>query len=226
MKKSIAGILLSALTLAAQGAPVISTAFQTNGTANLPHTFQPLANDLINGLAATNVLGTFTQEMTGGTPVLTNGLFPSPLTRGVGTEFQFAGFATGGNGGGTSLTFTLATATVVTQIDVYGAWQDGGRDQQAYSIFYSTALAPTTFVLLTNVDFNPPDPAGMPQATRVRITDSLGALATNVKSLRFDFGNTENGYSGYAEIDVIPEPGVMGMLGVAVLGLLGRRRRR
>jgi hypothetical protein len=185
---------------------------------------------LINGLAPTSATGSFSQEGTGGTPVLTDGAFPSPITRDTGGNFQFSAFATGGNGGGTSLTYTLTTPSNLTGVTVYGGWQDSGRDQQSYSILYATAIAPTTFLPLTTVDFNPPGSNGQPQVTRVTITDDTGLLAADVSAIRFNFNSTENGYSGYAEIDVfgtpIPEPGTFGLLGLAAAGVLGFRRRR
>lgn len=226
--KRIVAISLTAvvLTIAARAVPVITTDSQTNGTNSLPHTYVPSSTDLLNGLTPTAQAGTFTQEGTGGVPVLTNGLFPSPITRDAGGAFQFGAFATGGNGGGTSVTYTLALARDIASINVFGGWQDSGRDQQNYSILYSTALAPGTFLPLTTVDFNPPATT-FPQVTRVTITDTTGTLAANVQALRFDFGVTENGYSGYAEIDAVavPEPG-SAVIVVAGLGLVGGFRRR
>src|SRR4051812_49421922 len=105
MSLSLRGLLLFGavglvgLASQARGTVVVTTANQTNGTNSLPHTFTPSATDLINGLAATGVTGNFTQEGTGGTPVLTNGAFPSPITRDAGGAFQFAAFATGGDTG-------------------------------------------------------------------------------------------------------------------------------
>jgi hypothetical protein len=229
MKTQAAALILASLTLGAHGVPVITTASQTNGTTSLPHTFVPSATDIINGMLPSASAGLFTQEGAGGLPVLTNGQFPSPISRDGGGAFQFSAFATGGTGptsGGTSLTFTLASPVNVTGINVYGGWQDGGRDQQSYSIFYAVSAAPSTFLPLTTVNFNPPDSAGMPQVTQVSITDNTGTLAANVAALRFDFNATENGYSGYAEIDVVPEPSAIGLLGLASAGVLARRRRQ
>jgi len=226
----VAAACAAIIPTVARAVPVITTDSQTNNTNSLPHTYVVSTTDLLNGLTPTASAGTFTQEGAGGTPVLTNGAFPSPITRDDGGAFQFGAFATGGNTGGTSVTYTLASPSNLTGINVYGGWQDGGRDQQAYSILYSTAAAPATFIPLTTVDFNPADPAGHPQVTRVSITDNLGLLAANVAALRFDFNATENGYSGYAEIDAlgsaVPEPATLGLLAVGITATLVRRRRR
>jgi hypothetical protein len=224
--------LSSVYVAAATGhaAVIVTTDVQSSTTQTLAHTYVPSTTDLINGLAATNVTGSFTEESTGGTPVLTDGAFPSPLTRGDAGGFQFGAFATGGNTGGTSLTYTLASPSNLTGITVYGGWQDDGRDEQSYSILYATAAAPTTFLPLTTVRFNPAGASGNPQATRVMITDDAGVLAASVSAIRFNFNSTENGYSGYSEIDVfgtpIPEPSTFGLLALTAAGVMALRRRR
>ena len=230
MKKTLSRISLALFlsAAAASAALVTVTDFQTNGTDTLAHPYSPSSTDLLNGLAATNQAGTFTQEGAGGAGVLTNGLFPSPITRDGGGAFQFSAFATAGNTGGTSLTYLLGSPQDIGSISVYGGWQDSGRDQQSYSIFYSTAAAPGTFLPLTTVDFNP-GATTHPQVTKVSISDTTGILASNVAGLRFDFNATENGYSGYSEIDVfavVPEPGSIGLLGLVMLGAAAGRRRR
>ena len=230
MKKATSSILTAWFTSAviAPAALVTVTSSQTNGTNTLPHTYAVSSTDLLNGLTPSNVTGNFTQEGTGGPGVLTDGLFPSPITRDGGGPFQFSAFATGGNSGGTSLTYLLGIPRNIGSIAVYGGWQDSGRDQQSYSVLYSLATAPAVFIPLTTVDFNPPGTTS-PQLSKVTLSDTTGVLASNVAALRFDFNATENGYSGYSEIDAfaaVPEPGATGLLALAALGASARRRRK
>jgi hypothetical protein len=119
----------------------------------------------------------------------------------------------------------------LTGIDTYGGWNDQGRDQQLYTVAYSTVADPGTFIDITSVNFNP-TAGGDPSASQVSITDTTGTLASNVGAVRFTFNQPaepENGYTGYVELDVfgtpVPEPTVLGVLAVGALGLLGRRRK-
>ena len=115
---------------------------------------------------------------------------------------------TAGSGAGQSVTYTLGSSPNgynVTNIVVYGGWGDAGRDQQAYTVYYSTVAAPATFIPLASVNFNPANPDAVQSATRATLSSATGGpLATNVAALEFDFTTPapENGYCGYSEIDV------------------------
>lgn len=183
---------------------VITTANQNNGVSFTPN--WPIESDsLIAGQLPSGVGGgNFASEGVTGASALTDGAFGDVAT--------FANYATCGNYAGQSLTYFLNGATL-TNIVVYSGWQDVGRDGQFYNILYSTQAAPTTFVPLTSVNYNP-SVSGV-SANRVAITTSSGLpLATNVAFIQFDFtpqdGGNDNGYSGYSEIILEGQPGVGG----------------
>lgn len=167
-----------------------------------------VANLLPSGLRN----GNFSLEGGGGVKVLTDGTFGYVGLSGGGNNSTRA---TAGNGGGSGdlVTYTLPTGPsggyTISNIVVYAGWNDGGRDQQAYTVYYSTVDSPDNFIPLTSVDFNPTVPASTPTADRITISSATGgALAVNVARVQFDFStpSTENGYAGYAEIGVYGSP--------------------
>jgi hypothetical protein len=175
---------------------------QLPGAGNSP-AFTIETDSLIAGQAPSTVGGgNFQQEAATGTPALTDGTF--------GTVDSTATYATCGRSGGNSVIYTLTNSvngSDISNIVVYSGWANNGRDGQFYDVSYSTVSAPTTFIPLTSVFYNPAVAGGTPVAHRIAISTSTGAaLAQNVGNLKFDFtpqaGNVENGYSGYAEIIV------------------------
>ena len=163
---------------------------------------------IISGQVPTGTNGNFNQETFGG------GRTPNSLTAGGTLTISQPGGVTGtnyvtcGNDGvsGSSLIYTLTNASAggynLTNITVYGGWKDAGRDQQAYTVYYSKVAAPSLFINLGSVSFNPTDTANTPSATRVTLSPANGVFATNVAAVKFDFTSpaSENGYCGYAEI--------------------------
>ncbi len=159
-------------------------------------------SDLILGASPSGIgSGIFNQEGSGGIAVLTDGSFGA-----VGSTINTS-LATVGQNGGTSLTYTLsgpASGFDITNIVTYGGWSDGGRDQQAFTVSYSTVLNPASFTPIGTVSFNPTLPGSVPSAVRLTLSSTCGPLATNVAKIQFDFTNPgiENGYSGLAELGV------------------------
>ena len=106
---------------------------------------------------------------------------------------------------GSSVTYLLTrskTGYDLTNITVYGGWANGSRDQQAYTVYYSTVATPLHFARLATVNYNPSDPANAQSATRVTLVPANSVLATNVAAIRFDFTSpaSKNGYCGYSQI--------------------------
>ena len=144
------------------------------------------------------------------------------------TNYVTCGNGTGpdGSSAGSTILYALPGATNgynLTNITVYGGWADNGRDQQAYTVYYSTVAAPTNFSLLAVVNFNPAIAAGLQSATRASLAAPAGVLATNAAAVKFDFTSppSTNGYCGYAAITVfgtsVPAPAVPTALNGALL---------
>jgi len=153
-------------------------------------------------------VGRLTDGNQGTLTLITNGLahtfFLSSSTNYVTCG---GGFDPDGDRAGCLIMYLLPSATDgydLTNITVYGGWANNGRDQQAYTVYYSTVAAPAMFFRLGSVNYDPPNPANVQSATRVTLLPATGALAANVSALRFDFTSpaSKNGYCGYSQIFV------------------------
>ena len=182
-----------------------------NQQGSLPFTpsWTPAPASLIAGLSPSSASGNFSLDVTGrNVASLTSGgsLTISQLP-GNNTSTNYLTCGNGG-GAGSLLVYTLPTSPNgynLTNITVYGGWKDSGRDQQAYTVYYSTAGNPASFILLGSVNYNPSVPSGTASATQVILSDSAGGvIASNVAVVKFDFSApaSENGYCGYAAITI------------------------
>jgi hypothetical protein len=226
LKTYFASLAIVALFLSA---PV----FAVPVTSEFPGVTSPiivpvLSTDLLQtSLAAQSVdSGSINGEGTTNLNVLHDGAFQS----------DNAFLLTPNTGAVVRLTFDTSVNTTgydVSTINTYGGWNDSGRDRQTFLIEYSTVLAPSTFLSVDSVDFNPANVDGGDSASLAAFSVNL----TNVAQLRFTFGTQENGHAGYGEFDVIgtasapppaPEPATATLIGLGILGLVqaSRRRRR
>jgi alpha-L-rhamnosidase len=172
-------------------------------------TFAP--NSLIAGQLPGNTNGNFNLEPYWGNrnvnflttgDSLTIAVGGSPTT--TSTNYVTCG---NGDGAGSLVVYALtgsANGYNLTNITVYGGWRDAGRDQQGYTVYYSTVAAPSTVISLGSVYYNPTNAAGVACATRVILTSTNGVLATSVAAVKFDFTTptTPSGWCGYAQIQV------------------------
>ncbi|MDB6078320.1 MAG: hypothetical protein JWO82_2067, partial [Akkermansiaceae bacterium] len=194
------------------------------------YVINPVSN-VLAGLSVSASSGNFTLENSGGLGVLTDGLYGTLNNDGGPTATHPALATFGGLGGtGTTLTYTLSTATILSSIVIYGGWNDAGRDQAKYTVQGSTDGG-LNYFNIGNVDFNPAIGNGVQSATRITFTDNAGNLAggvalTNIK-LNAD-SSVENGYAGLAEVAAyaaVPEASTSALLGACgALALLRRRR--
>ncbi|HEY2328292.1 MAG TPA: family 78 glycoside hydrolase catalytic domain, partial [Verrucomicrobiae bacterium] len=208
--------------------PVPPTITMTNQTGSGSGKFYPswtvvTNGSLIAGQAPSTALGNFSLEASGrSVNSLTTGTdLGINLINGVTTSTNYVTCGNSG-GAGSTIIYTLTGPTNgydLTNITVYGGWANNSRDQQAYTVYYSTVAAPTNFISLAVVNYNPSIGSGIQSATRVTLTSSNGVLAANVAAVKFDFTSpaSENGYCGYAAITIFgtanvapPIPAILG----------------
>jgi alpha-L-rhamnosidase len=199
----------------------------TNQTGNGSGTFYPTWTDatngsLIAGRSPTTATGNFSEEEAGrsvNSLTISNSLGITLINGPYGitssTNYVTCGNGTGpdGSSAGSTVIYTLTGSTNgynITNITVYGGWANNGRDQQAYTVYYSTAMTPMNFLPLATVNFNPSIASDIQSATLVTLTSSSGLLATNVAAVKFDFTSppSENGYCGYAGINIFGTPSI------------------
>ena len=180
------------------------------GSVPFTPTWKVASGSLVSGLVPTLADGDFGEYNGANAGNLTKpGI---PLTIYAHGSPQATNLEVCGNDGkaGRMLAYVLPTAVYgydLTNITLYGGWQDNGRDSQACTISYSTAANPGTFIPLTQVNYSPSDvPGGMGSANRVIINDASGAaIARSVAALKFDFTTppSENNAVGYTAITVL-----------------------
>ena len=205
------GLVSLALLLFVHPSVAQLTATGTNQSGSVPFTptWSRAAGSLISGTVPTVANGNFGEYTGANASNLTKpGI---PLTIYSYSSPQATNLEVCGNDGvaGSLLVYTLPASTYgydLTNITVYGGWQDNGRDSQDYTILYSTVANPGSFMPLTQVKYSPSGvPNGTASANRVIINDASGvAIARSVAALKFDFTSppSENGAVGYTAITV------------------------
>jgi hypothetical protein len=194
-------------------------AFQEDSIPFFFPTWTLPAGDLIEGSLPISVgSGNFIDESCSGVGVLTSGFIGGI---GSGNDIYMASC---GAGGGSSVTYALPTSGApsgwsITNIQIFGGWNDGGRDEQGYIIYYSTVESPSDITnVMVDWDYLPPVgsrgfAANGPNISRMTYTEYAGGpMASNVANIEVVFSQSdENGYQGYSQIAVYgtPTPGAI-----------------
>ena len=204
----LAWLTLLVLAIPAQ-AQLTVTGADLIGSVPLTPTWTAPAGSLISGLAPTVATGNFGEYTGANANNLTKpGI---PLTIYAYSSPQATNLEVCGNDGvaGSLLVYTLPASAYgydLTNITVFGGWQDNGRDSQEFTVYYSTVANPGSFILLTPVNYGPSGvPSGKGSANRVIINNPSGmAIAKNVAALKFDFTTppSQNSAVGYTAITV------------------------
>ncbi len=225
-------IVLKTIAIAVVGVGLAATAQATtiNYDSTSGSSFTVSNSDLLQAAGTTlNFVGSYDTSISEGcgtTAVLANGDFGSNGTSAPGHMENGAWITDGNashpdtcaiyNGAVATYTFDTSANTAgynVTNINLYSSWSDEGRDAMNVTVAYSTVTAPNTYTDIATASGDP----GLCNAAYI-ITSLTG-----VKSIRFSFGDQENGYAGYKELDVIgtpvPEPSAAIMALFSIIGL-------
>ncbi len=204
-------------------APFQTTAFTVSTAGDLIYTVQP------SSISGTTDQEGLDSDTTG--KALTDGTFGPANPYNVGGSPSMTIMNNGG-----AVYYALPSASSITSIDTYSAWQDGGRSQQNYQILTSSNNG-GSYTPLVTVN-GPQDPYGGPYPPENKPSDEMvsitGISLTGVTNIEFYFPSTENGYVGYTELTVYgspsptPEPASIAVWGLAIAGglLVARRRRK
>lgn len=201
---------------------VISEAVQIdeNGTLGItPFEFLPTwtiaGGSLIAGTQPSSTgPGNFVlQPPGGGVPALTDGTIGE-----LSSSAAVPNYATCGDvasGAGQYVIYNLPASTSgynISSIVTYGGWPDYGRDDQYYTVMYSTVENPTHFVTLGQSTNHVPalNPTAAPNTSRITWTGAGGGtLASNVAEIEFNFtipAGQKNDWEGYSELQVFGTP--------------------
>lgn len=196
----------------------------------VPTTIFGSSTDLIQGLAPTVDPGDTQYEFSSGAAAWTDGSIstvynqPSP----DGDDVDHASYGTVDNN--SVVTYDLGGLFNLTQIDVIMGWNDSGRDDSSFNALVS--VDGILFTQIASYDKGPDNTSAFstPVTNLHRIIDDGGApIAAGVQFVQLQFTDADNLVAGMIELDVmgvaVPEPGSVGLAGLAGLTLLRRRRR-
>ena len=178
--------------LACATASASVTNFNESNTTNV--WALPAGTNLLSGAAVSPATPNTHESSSGTWAVLTDGILGAP---GNNPEV-----VTPNNGDTVTYALDLTAHSAgydVTSFDSYATWGDSGRDNQDFTIQYSTVANPGNFISIATVSNHD---ASTDKATHTNLSETTGILASGVANVRIVFGSPngqENGYVGYSE---------------------------
>ena len=129
------------------------------------------------------------------------------------------------------LTYNLGGLYDLSQVDIYGGWNDSGRDALSFDLQVSADDALYTTIASYTKG---PDDTGqitVPVTNLYSVVDDGGAnIASAVQYVRVSVTDADNGYVGIAEVDVfgtrVPEPTSVALVAFTCLATIASQRRR
>ena len=234
-----AAVVVSSFTNVAPGGGAVH-AVHDPSAAGSPDLIAASAADLVHGMAATVTYtggsGSTTLEQSAGESAWTDGSISTVYAEGGGggDAIDHAAYGTvqatvGGGDIDVLVTFDLGGLHDLTQVDVFTGWNDSGRDDSSFNLLVSADNVTFTPIAAYLKPADNTGVFGTPVTNLHRIADDgAGDIATGVRYVQLQFTDADNGYAGLAEIDVfgtaVPEPSVVLLGGIGLLGLLRRRR--
>jgi hypothetical protein len=166
------------------------------------------STDLLQtSLSSTTSTGNFGQENSGNITVLRNGNASIGVTN------------TCGIGTGNTITYILDTETKtsgysISGIDVLTRWGDKGRINPNVTVYYSLVESPEEFQTLATLTYSAP--GSTDSWTKSSVFAGGFSIITGVKAIKFVFGDQQNGFVGYSEIDIFETSAIIPVTGVTV----------
>ena len=191
-----------------------------------------LAQGLTKAGGGVSSTGSDTNEESAGLDVTTDGSLATVYNEGgnAGDAIDHAAYATANDGD--LVTYNLGGLYNLSQVDVYAAWNDSGRDDFSFNLLVSAdGVGFSQIASYTKLVENNTGQITTPVTSLHSITDDGSAdIATAVQYVQISVFNADNNWAGIAEVDVfgntaVPEPTSFILCGLAGLAFALRRKR-
>jgi hypothetical protein len=190
-----------------------------------------LAQGLTEAGGGISTTGNDNQEESFGIDATTDGSLATVHAQGgnAGDAIDHAAYGTINIGD--LVTYNLGGLFNLSQVDVFAAWNDSGRDQSSFNLAVSAnGVDYTTIGSYTKFPDNDTGTHTTPVTNLHSFVDDGAAdIATAVRYVQLQITNADNNWSGLAEVDVfgtaVPEPASFALCGLAGLALALQRKR-